>query len=116
LISKPVETLREIARFCKRNDLHFISDEIFALSVYENAEAPDVTPFVSVLGAGLDDCIDRHMVHVMYGMGKDFGATGLRIGALQSANEGLIAAVSSIRYVTFCLVRMIHSDDSLDRM
>jgi aspartate/methionine/tyrosine aminotransferase len=39
-------------------------------------------------------------VHIMYGMGKDFGATGLRIGVLQSANEGLIAAVSSIRYVT----------------
>ncbi|KAF2683380.1 PLP-dependent transferase [Lentithecium fluviatile CBS 122367] len=58
--------------------------------------ATNVTPFVSVLGAGLDECIDSHLVHVMHGMGKDFCATGLRLGVLHSTNEGLIAAVSSI--------------------
>ncbi|CCT61193.1 hypothetical protein IAQ61_004988 [Plenodomus lingam] len=92
----PAETLREIARFCGRNNLHLISDEIFALSVYHNAQATNVTPFLSILGAGLDDCIESHLVHVMYGMGKDFCATGLRLGVLHSTNEGLIAAVSSI--------------------
>ncbi|KAH7087018.1 putative acc synthase [Paraphoma chrysanthemicola] len=92
----PAETIREIARFCARNNLHLISDEIFALSVYHNSRATNVTPFVSVLGAGLEDCIDSHLVHVMYGMSKDFGATGFRLGVLHSRHEGLIAAVSSI--------------------
>ncbi|OAG01875.1 putative acc synthase [Paraphaeosphaeria sporulosa] len=92
----PAETIREIARFCGRNNLHLISDEIFALSVYHNVHANNATPFVSVLGAGLDECIDSHLVHVMYGMSKDFCATGLRLGVLHSTNEGLIAAVSSI--------------------
>ncbi|KAI2487141.1 Aspartate/tyrosine/aromatic aminotransferase [Pyrenophora tritici-repentis] len=92
----PAETIREIARFCGRNNLHLISDEIFALSVYHNEQATSVTPFVSILGADLDKYIDSHLVHVMYGMGKGFGATGLRLGVLHSRNEGLIAAVSSI--------------------
>ncbi|KAF1953531.1 putative aminotransferase class I and II family protein [Byssothecium circinans] len=95
-VSKPAETVREIARFCGRNNLHLISDEIFALSVYHNARATNVTPFVSVLGAGLDECVNSHLVHVMYGMGKDFCATGFRLDVLHSTNEGLIAAVSSI--------------------
>ena len=33
----PRETLLEYARFCEENDLHLVSDEIYALSVYENA-------------------------------------------------------------------------------
>ncbi|EPE28208.1 PLP-dependent transferase [Glarea lozoyensis ATCC 20868] len=92
----PAETLREIARFCTSHELHLISDEIFAISVYVNPQAANVTPFTSILELDLDDCIDRHFVHVAYGMSKDFCATGLRLGVLQSRNEGLIAAVSSI--------------------
>jgi aspartate/methionine/tyrosine aminotransferase len=87
--------------------LHFISDEVFALSVYHTPHAPNTTPFVSVLGAGLDECIDKTYVHMMYGAGKDLGVTGLRLGVLQSRNEGLMAAVRSIRYVALSCVRMV---------
>jgi aspartate/methionine/tyrosine aminotransferase len=93
---QPAETLQEIARFCGRNNLHLISDEIFALSVYNNPQAADVTPFTSILALDLEHCIDRQLVHVAYGAGKDFGATGLRLGVLHSRNKGLIAAVTSI--------------------
>jgi aspartate/methionine/tyrosine aminotransferase len=93
---QPAETLKEIARFCGRNNLHLISDEIFALSVYDNPQAPIVTPFSSILALNLGNCIDRDFIHVAYGAGKDFGATGLRLGVLHSRNEGLISAVTSI--------------------
>ncbi|KAI5920330.1 putative acc synthase [Camillea tinctor] len=92
----PAASLKEIARFCGRNNLHLICDEVFAMSVYHNSQAADLAPFTSILALELDDSIDRHLVHVAYGMGKDFSATGLRLGALHSRNEGLIAAVSSI--------------------
>ncbi|KAH7384625.1 putative acc synthase [Pyrenochaeta sp. MPI-SDFR-AT-0127] len=92
----PEETIKEIARFCGRNNLHLISDEIFALSVYDNPQAAAVTPFTSILALDLKDCIEHYFVHVAYGIGKDFCATGLRLGMLHSRNEGLIAAVSSI--------------------
>lgn len=54
-------------------------------------------PFTSVVSLDLSDCIARHLVHVAYGVGKDFCASGLRIGVLLSRNDGLISAVSSIR-------------------
>lgn len=66
------------------------------MSVYNNPQAANVTSFTSVLALDLDDSIDRQLVHVAYGMGKDFCAAGLRLGALHSRNKGLIAAVSSI--------------------
>lgn len=94
-----MESLKEIARFCGRNNLHLISDEVFAISVYENSQAANITPFTSLLEMNLDDSIDPHLVHVAYGMGKDFCAAGLHLGALHSKNQGLIAAVSSIWYV-----------------
>lgn len=93
---KPAKTLKEVARFCGRNRLHLIVDEVFAKSVYDSPHAPDLEPFTSILALDLSNCISRQLVHVAYGMGKDFGAAGLRLGALHSRNESLIAAVSSI--------------------
>lgn len=89
--------MREIARFCGSNSLHLISDEIFAKSVYENPRASDARPFTSVISLNLSDLIAPHLVHVAYGAGKDFCASGLRIGVLLSRNDGIISAVSSIR-------------------
>ncbi|KAI0173471.1 putative acc synthase [Hypoxylon sp. FL1284] len=92
----PEETLKAIAQFCGHNSLHLIIDEVFANSVYENPQAAGVVPFTSILRLSLEDVIDRQLIHVAYGMSKDFGATGLRLGVLHSRNQGLIAAVSSI--------------------
>jgi aspartate/methionine/tyrosine aminotransferase len=35
----PRETLLQYARFCEQNDLHLVSDEIYAMSVYDNPRA-----------------------------------------------------------------------------
>ncbi|ROV87603.1 hypothetical protein VSDG_09606 [Cytospora chrysosperma] len=91
----PKETLQEIARFCGHHGLHLVSDEIFAQSVYETPLV-DATPFTSILSLDLIGCIDRHLVHVAYGMSKDFCANGFRLAALHSRNEGLLVAVTSI--------------------
>ncbi|KAE8393453.1 pyridoxal phosphate-dependent transferase [Aspergillus alliaceus] len=89
------EALIEIARFCGQNNIHFISDEIYANSVFEvpNSTAP---PFTSVLSLDLDGIIDPNLVHVLYGMSKDFGASGLRLGVLHSRNEQLIQAAYGV--------------------
>jgi len=72
-----------------------ICDEAFAMSVYKNPQGTDLAPFKSVLSLDLSDYINSQFVHVAYGMGKDFCANGLRIGAVCSRNEGIIAAVSN---------------------
>lgn len=94
---QPIETLKEIASFCGRRGLHFISDEIYARSVFHNPNLPEAVPFTSTLALDLTTyiCPQRH--HVLYGASKDFCANGLRLGFLYSKNQGILGAISSIR-------------------
>ncbi|PYH49366.1 PLP-dependent transferase [Aspergillus saccharolyticus JOP 1030-1] len=90
------EALLEIARFCGERHLHFISDEIYANSVFTPPHGSKAPPFTSVLSLDLAGVIDPNLVHVLYGMSKDFGASGLRLGALHSRNENLIQAATGV--------------------
>ncbi|KAL4750711.1 hypothetical protein BDW72DRAFT_203716 [Aspergillus terricola var. indicus] len=99
LISKlPPETIEEFVLFCAAHRLHFISDEIYAHSVFENPALPNATPFVSILSLNLvnSNTIDPTMIHVLYGASKDFCANGLRLGLVCTRNQGIIRAMSSI--------------------
>lgn len=93
---QPPETLKEFAAFCGENDLHLISDEIYALSVFDNPETPAAVPFRSVLSLDLDKLIDPRFLHVLYGASKDFCANGLRMGFVCTRNEGIMGSMSSI--------------------
>ncbi|KAK2755777.1 putative secondary metabolism biosynthetic enzyme [Arachnomyces sp. PD_36] len=83
----PRDVLIELMKLCQKYHIHLISDEIYALSVFENSEAPDAPRFVSVLSIDTTDLIDPHLVHVLWGMSKDFGANGLRIGCVISQSN-----------------------------
>ncbi|KAI1463629.1 putative aminotransferase class I and II family protein [Daldinia caldariorum] len=109
----PVETLREIAGFCGQHNLHLISDEVFAMSVYDNLEVPDTVPFTSVLALDLEDKIDPRNVHVAYGMGKDFCAARFRIGVLHSRNEAefLFSVLGWVPYIVQDMWASILTDD-----
>ncbi|RAQ48745.1 hypothetical protein AFGD_010760 [Aspergillus flavus] len=92
----PPKTLLEFASFCGKNQLHFISDEIYAKSVFPNAALSSPTPFVSILALDIHKVIEPNLTHVLYGASKDFCANGLRLGLVCTNNEGLIGALSSI--------------------
>ena len=67
-------------RFCKRNQLHLVSDEIYAGSVYM-----DGVEFTSVLALRGEDhevgeALQEGIVHVVYGLSKDFCVSGFRVG------------------------------------
>nr|XP_036587431.1 uncharacterized protein CTRU02_02347 [Colletotrichum truncatum]KAF6798373.1 hypothetical protein CTRU02_02347 [Colletotrichum truncatum] len=98
LISKcyPPETLVEFASFCSRNGLHFLSDEIYAKSVFPNPAITGHASFVSVLSLDLHDVISSDLLHVLYGASKDFCANGLRLGMVYTRNEAILGAMSSI--------------------
>jgi aspartate/methionine/tyrosine aminotransferase len=87
------------ASFCGKNDLHFISDEIYAFSVFPNSAIPTPTPFTSILALDLVDVINPLRMHVLYGASKVFCAHGLRMGFVHTNNEGTLGAMSSIGYV-----------------
>ncbi|KAK4200973.1 putative 1-aminocyclopropane-1-carboxylate synthase [Triangularia verruculosa] len=85
--------IKAIASFCQAHNLHLISDEIYAQSIYTNPNAADAVPFTSALALGLP--IDAQKLHVAYGASKDFCANGLRLGMLHTRNKGLMGAIAS---------------------
>lgn len=91
----PSDTLRHIARFCDRNKLHLISDEVYASCVFDSGD-PNAVPFSSILSLDLRDLIDPNLVHVLYGFSKDFAAGGLHLGFLVTANEQLRQACKMV--------------------
>ncbi|KAH9894579.1 acc synthase [Xylariomycetidae sp. FL2044] len=82
----PRETLVGLLRFCASKNIHLISDEIYALSMYDPVDG-EPESFTSVRSIDFTGIIDPSLVHVLYGMSKDFGAAGLRLGCLVSQNE-----------------------------
>ncbi|CAG8243574.1 unnamed protein product [Penicillium salamii] len=92
----PAETLRAFIRFCADNQLHFISDEIYAKSPFANPAIPSPVPFISTLSLDYQSLIDPSLVHILYGASKDFCANGIRLGLVCTKNEGIMGAMSSI--------------------
>ncbi|KAH6608502.1 hypothetical protein Trco_001848 [Trichoderma cornu-damae] len=83
------EVLVRLLELCNKYKLHLISDEIYALSIFENKvdTQPPPTPFHSVLSIDPTGVIDPAFVHVLWGMSKDFGANGFRLGAIISQHN-----------------------------
>ncbi|KAL3448024.1 pyridoxal phosphate-dependent transferase [Aspergillus insuetus] len=92
----PPETIQQFVSFCTKHSLHFISDEIYAHSVFGNPSIPCPVPFVSVLSLDLPRDTNPAMIHVLYGASKDFCANGLRLGLVYTRNQGIMGAMSSI--------------------
>ncbi|KAL6788751.1 PLP-dependent transferase [Trichoderma sp. SZMC 28012] len=115
------DTIIGLLKLCEKYQIHFISDEIYALSVWDNTVDTDVPvqPFTSCLSIDPAGIIDPSRVHVIWGMSKDFGANGIRVGALISqANPSLHAALipvnlySSVSSVSDHVTANILEDDA----
>ncbi|KAI7212947.1 PLP-dependent transferase [Hortaea werneckii] len=87
----PRETLIEFMKLCEKYQIHLLSDEIYAMSVYSTTPA-----FESVLAFDSTPYISPHFLHVLYGLSKDFAAGGLRIGCLYTRNRALWRAISAM--------------------
>ncbi|EHK48023.1 hypothetical protein TRIATDRAFT_316156 [Trichoderma atroviride IMI 206040] len=91
----PPETLRALLQFCASKGIHLISDEIYALTTYPRDDQPS-EKFTSIRAIDYSDIIGPTQVHVLYGMSKDYGAAGLRLGCLVSQNREFRNAVRAI--------------------
>jgi aspartate/methionine/tyrosine aminotransferase len=100
-------TIIALMRLCQKYRIHLISDEIYALSVWENtADKLETipTPFESALSIDTKDIIDPALIHVLWGLSKDFGANGMRIGVIVSQNNN--------PFLTACRTACIYSSPS----
>ncbi|BAE54535.1 unnamed protein product [Aspergillus oryzae RIB40] len=96
------EVLEAYMRFCQKQNLHLIADEIYALSTWKNPDFPNAPSFTSVLSVKKDGLIDPSLVHALWGMSKvrasamlfwwdiltlDFGSNGIRLGCVISQDN-----------------------------
>lgn len=75
--------LHECLSFCAARNLHFVSDEIYALSVYSSVDDRVLPPFISALSLDLQETgLGMEKVHTVWSFSKDFGCSGLRLVSL----------------------------------
>lgn len=91
----PKETIIEFLKLAQKYQVHLLSDEIYACSVYDVPEK-DAVPFTSVLSFDYTEYISPDLLHVIYGLSKDFAAGGLRLGCILMKNQELHKAMGSI--------------------
>ncbi|KKK25541.1 hypothetical protein P175DRAFT_0445906 [Aspergillus ochraceoroseus IBT 24754] len=83
----PREALQGMLEFCQRRNLHYISDEVYALSAHSPVPVT-CTSFISALQLSTSEIWER--IHVIYSLSKDFGCSGIRVGALITQNNDAI--------------------------
>eukprot|EP00127_Corallochytrium_limacisporum_P003945 Clim_evm30s155 gene=Clim_evmTU30s155 len=88
------EEMRMMVRFCRRLGIHFVSDEIYASSVYRK---PPV-PYVSLFEVCKDEGGMGNDMHVIWGFSKDFAVNGLRVGCVASECKPLLKAYDNLGY------------------
>ncbi|EEF51501.1 probable aminotransferase ACS12 [Ricinus communis] len=86
----PRETLYDLLDFAQEKNIHIISDEIFAGSVYGTDE------FVSMAQILEEEEFDKGRVHIIYGLSKDLSLPGFRVGAIYSYNESVLTAAKRL--------------------
>lgn len=91
-------TLQNLARFCSKHRLHMIVDEIYAMSQFTpsyKACSTDLDAFTSALEIMEEPEHNVRMenIHVFYGVSKDFGMGGLRLGSLVCRNAPVREAI-----------------------
>jgi 1-aminocyclopropane-1-carboxylate synthase len=103
----PAEAVRQLVSWARRNEIHLISDEVYAFSAHSPAGG---APFASV--ASVTEQLGD-WVHVVYGFSKDFCMSGFRVGLCYTENRAVHAALDNISY--FCAVSN-HTQHALTRL
>ena len=109
------EELALALAFTRERGMHLIVDEIYANSCFDDERAR-FTSVTKLLNNQLGDD-----VHVLWGMSKDWGMSGMRVGCLYTHNDNLLKALSNVNYFTTvsndtqdCLAEMLSDDAWVD--
>ena len=83
------EFLNDLVKFAKKNKLQIISDEIYAMSTFEQ------TKHVSLFQKARQNQV---VAHLLYGLAKDFSLAGFKVGFHYSDNQETVDAMQSLCY------------------
>ena len=91
----PRQLVLELMEVCRRHSIHFISDEIYALSVFDQSAV-----FSSVLSIPIGSLPDPQRTHVLWGLSKDLGLAGFRMGFIHSLSEEVLRSIDGMKFYT----------------
>ncbi|KAL7546874.1 hypothetical protein ACHAWF_010198 [Thalassiosira exigua] len=107
-ICYPPSVVKECVKWCREREVHLVSDEIYAGSVYRRTREDGSPTFVSAMalaanhrakhatggqGAGLGL---GPFVHLVYALSKDFALSGLRVGAAYTENDEILTPLHKL--------------------
>ena len=88
-----VELAQDLMNVCAKFEMHFISDEVYAMSVYD----PEVK-FESILC--LPNVVDPLRTHFLWGMSKDLGVAGFRFGVIHTKSKDALKVLTGMALYT----------------
>lgn len=85
-------------KWCLEHKIHFLSDEVYALSLFPQVQVP----FVSAMHLCKLHNYEHYKdyVHIIWSFSKDFGLNGFRAGVLYTENPQLKSAMNACSYFT----------------
>jgi aspartate/methionine/tyrosine aminotransferase len=90
-ICYPPHVIQEVIEWCRDNEIHLVSDEIYAGSVYRQKEA-DFCSTLKLASSSSSSSPGEYLglgpfIHFVYALSKDFALSGLRVGISYSENH-----------------------------
>ncbi len=93
-----LDELAAAIHWCADRDLHLISDEIYAASVFSSSVR--FSSAFSLTGLHPDWAEDR--LHLLYGFSKDLGVSGLRAGVIGTRSAAVHHVLDGLMYFCGC--------------
>ena len=95
-----LKQLKVIASWCIKNKIHLMVNELYGLSIIDTRDKRIANDYATNLKfqsfAKLIQKFNSPFLHLSYGLSKDFGASGFRVGFLYSLNENLLNAYRNL--------------------
>ncbi|KAL0451940.1 UNVERIFIED_CONTAM: 1-aminocyclopropane-1-carboxylate synthase 2 [Sesamum latifolium] len=108
-------TLTSLLTFTNDKQIHLLCDEVHAGTVFRSPEFVSVSEIIQEV-----EC-NRNLVHVLYGLAKDMGLSGFRVGVVYSYNDMVMnlcrkmsAACSVSSQTQYFIAAMLSDEEFID--
>ena len=94
------QELKTIANWCILNNVHLVINELYGLSIIDKTHKDIAEDYRS--GERFESAfplvknLQSPFVHIVYGLSKDFGISGFRVGFIYSQNEAFLTAYRNL--------------------
>lgn len=109
-INYSAQLLEDIIQRAVFRDVYVLSDEIYGHSEVEpSAHTPrSVVPFTQILKT-MGDAMNPQYAHSVWGVAKDFGLYGFRVGMLVSRDPAIQQTADSTKYAYFSPIKSLNN-------